>query len=229
MTENANVQTSGSRHPFAVLFPMQPAVRFHRRDALVVAAAVVIGTFAQVIRLPGDAAYNTIWAEDGSVFLNQAINQGVLHAFTIPYAGYLHVVPRLLATVAALLPLQWAAAIFGIGSALVVSLLGVFLYEAAAGHIMSRALRLVLAAMFVAVPVVGFETEANATNLHFYFDFVAMWALLWRPQSRIANGLSTVVCFLAASSDPITLFVLPIAIARLLATSFRRGSGPSLG
>ncbi len=229
MTENANVHTSASRHSFAVLFPVQPAVRFHRRDALVVVAAVVIGTFAQVIRLPGDAAYNTIWAEDGSVFLNQAINQGILHAFTIPYAGYLHVVPRVLATVAALLPLQWAAAIFGIGSALVVSLLGVFLYQAAAGHIMSRALRLALAAMFVAIPVVGFETEANATNLHFYFDFVVMWALLWRPQGRIANGLSTVVCFLAASSDPITLFVLPIAIARLLLTGFRRGSGPAYG
>jgi hypothetical protein len=123
VTENANVHTSASRHSFAVLFPVQPAVRLHRRDALVVVAAVVIGTFAQVIRLPGDAAYNTIWAEDGSVFLNQAINQGVLHAFTIPYAGYLHLVPRVLATVAALLPLQWAAAILGVGSALVVSLL----------------------------------------------------------------------------------------------------------
>jgi hypothetical protein len=186
-----------------------------------------LGTFAQVIRLPGDTAHNTIWAEDGSVFLNQAINQGILHAFTTPYSGYLHMVPRLLTTIAALLPLQWAAAIFGIGSALVVSLLGLFLYRATTGHVVSPALRLVLTAMFVAIPVVGFETEANAANLHFYFDFVVIWALLWRPQSRIANGLSTAVCFLAAGSDPVTLFALPIAITRLLATRFRRGSGRS--
>ena len=120
---------------------MSPAAPFRRRSTFIAAAAVVIGTVAQVVRLPGDTAYNTIWAEDASVFLNQALNKGILRAFTIPYSGYLHVVPRLFAALAAVLPLAWAAAIFGIGSALVVSLLGVFLYRATEGLILSRPLR----------------------------------------------------------------------------------------
>jgi hypothetical protein len=211
------------------LFPMSPMRAFRRRSTLVAAAAVVLGTFAQVVRLPGDTAYNTIWAEDGSVFLNQALNKGILHAFIIPYSGYLHVVPRLFAAIAALLPLAWAASIFGVGSALLVSCLGVFLYRATEGLILSRPLRLVLSTMFVAIPVVGFETEANAANLHFYLDFVAIWGLLWRPQGRMANAVSTAVCFLAAGSDAITLFLLPIAIARLVAVRFRRGSAPAFG
>jgi len=190
------------------LFPVSPAGAFRGRSALIAAAAVLIGTFAQVIRLPGNTAYSTIWAEDASIFLNQAVNKGILRSFTIAYAGYLHTVPRVIAAVAAVLPLQWAAAIFGIGSALVVSLLGVFLYRATEGLIHSVPMRLALSAMFVAIPVVGFETEANAANLHFYFDFVAIWALLWRPQSRIGTAASAAVCFLAAASDAITLFLL---------------------
>jgi hypothetical protein len=209
------------------LFPVSPAGAFRGRSALIATAAVLIGTFAQVIRLPGNTAYSTIWAEDASIFLNQALNKGILRSFTIPYAGYLHTVPRVIAAVAAVFPLQWAAAIFGIGSALVVSLLGVFLYRATEGLIHSVPMRLALSAMFVAIPVVGFETEANAANLHFYFDFVAIWALLWRPQSRIGTAASAAVCFLAAASDAITLFLLPIAIARLLVTRFGRGSAPA--
>ncbi|MGA7986888.1 MAG: hypothetical protein WCB51_00655, partial [Candidatus Dormiibacterota bacterium] len=173
MTESSAIGEPRSRGLLDEFFPVSPATSFRRRSALVAAAVVVIGTFAQVVRMPGDTAYNTIWAEDASVFLNQALNRGILHAFTIPYSGYLHVVPRLFAAIAAMLPLSWAAPIFGVGSALLVSLLGVFLYRATEGLILSRPLRLVLSAMFVAIPVVGFETEANAANLHFYLDFVA--------------------------------------------------------
>jgi hypothetical protein len=229
VTESAAIGEPRSRGLLEGWFPISPAAAFRRRTTLLAAVAVVIGTFAQVVRLPGDTAYNTIWAEDASVFLNQALNRGILPAFTIPYSGYLHVVPRTFAAIAAVLPLPWAASIFGVGSALLVSLLGAFLYRATEGLILSRPLRLVLCAMFVAIPVVGFETEANAANLHFYLDFVAVWALLWRPQGRMANVVSAAVCFLAAGSDAITLFLLPIAIARLVATRFRRGSLPAYG
>ena len=229
LTESSAIGEPRLRALLDGLFPMSPAAFFRRRSALVAAAAVLIGTFAQVVRLPGDTAYNTIWAEDGSVFLSQALNQGILRAFAIPYGGYLHTVPRVFAAVAAVLPLAWAAAIFGVGSAVLVSLLGVFLYRATERLILSRPLRLVLSAMFVVIPVVGFETEANAANLHFYLDFVAVWALFWRPQSRMANTVSAAVCFLAASSDAVTLFLLPIAIARLVATRFRGESIPAYG
>ena len=137
LNESAAIGEPRARSLLDGLFPMSPAAPFRRRSTFIAAAAVVIGTVAQVVRLPGDTAYNTIWAEDASVFLNQALNKGILRAFTIPYSGYLHVVPRLFAALAAVLPLAWAAAIFGIGSALVVSLLGVFLYRATEGLILS--------------------------------------------------------------------------------------------
>ncbi len=227
LTERAAIGEGRSESLLEGVFPIAPVTSFRWPSTLLAAAAVAAGTVAQIVRLPGDTAYNTIWAEDASTFLNQALNRGSLRAFAIPYGGYLHLVPRMFAAVAAVLPLEWAAAIFGVGSALVVSLLGVFLYRASEGLILSRLLRLVLCAMFVAIPVVGFETEANAANLHFYLDFVAIWALLWRPESRFALVVSTAVCFLAAGSDAATLFLLPIAIARLVATRFGRGSSPA--
>lgn len=36
-----------------------------------------------------------LWAEDGNIFINQAMEYGAL-SFFIPYAGYLHLIPRLI-------------------------------------------------------------------------------------------------------------------------------------
>ena len=65
-------------------------------------------------------ARNTLWAEDGRNFIQDAVNHGPLASLAIPYAGYLHTIPRLIAAVTvSFVPVpQWADAMTA-GSCLV--------------------------------------------------------------------------------------------------------------
>ena len=51
--------------------------------------------FIVIISRRPDAILNPqFWAEDGSVFYAQAYNKGIINSLFLPYAGYLHAVPR---------------------------------------------------------------------------------------------------------------------------------------
>ena len=196
------------------------------RPPIFCAAAAVAATALQALRLPDTVALNTVWAEDGAVFLAQSMSNGV-GAILTPYQGYLHIVPRLLAVVAAALPLRDAAFVFGAGSALIVALLALFVYFASATVIRDPLLRAALAVTMALVPVVGLELEANAANLHWYLDFAAAWALLWTPRTRTGFVIAAVVTAAAGASDPLAALFLPIGIVRF-ARGPRRQLAPAL-
>ena len=59
-----------------------------------------------------------LWAEDGIVFLKNAYELGT-HSLLLPYAGYLHLVPRTVALFSTFLPLQYVPLAF-VSSALLV-------------------------------------------------------------------------------------------------------------
>jgi hypothetical protein len=199
------------------LFPVAPESCLRWRSTVVAFMAIGCGTWAEVARLGGNTAVNTIWAEDGNIFLAGAVDGGRWHAFIVTYNGYFNTVARLMGALAASLPLSWAAATFAIGSAGTVALLGGFVYRASAGHIPTRQIRFMLALIMVIMPATAFEVQDNAANLHWFFDYAAIWALLWRPTNWWDRSLSVVVIFLAATSDPLVAIFLPIALLRLLA------------
>jgi hypothetical protein len=142
--------------------------------------ATVFGVVLQIARLPAGVATNTVWADDGSGFLGPALQHG-WGAFAFPYGGYLVSITRVMAAVAATLPLRLAALVLGAGSALVVCLVAGLVYLSMRGHIPSRGLRFAFAAMMVLIPAVGMEIDPNAANLHWYLVFAAVWILLARP------------------------------------------------
>lgn len=57
---------------------------------------------------------NSLWAEDGKVFLNQAYSLGVASLFE-PYAGYIHLWPRLVALGSTFISLLYAPWVFFLG------------------------------------------------------------------------------------------------------------------
>jgi hypothetical protein len=179
--------------------------------------ALVAGTAVGLARQPGSGALRTIWAEDGKVFLAQAVALPVDRAFSTLYAGYLHAVPRVLAELAAALPLPVADAVLSGGAALVVAALALLVERASAGHIRSPVIRAALAGAVVLVPVGQAEVTNNAANLHWFFMFAAFWVLLWRTRHPLALAAGALVVFLAGASDPLTLLLAPLAVARLVA------------
>ncbi|MBV9253590.1 MAG: hypothetical protein JO054_05125 [Actinobacteria bacterium] len=191
------------------------------RRVLTPVVAIVLATGAQLIRLTGAQVLNTVWAEDGAVFLRDAYNRPFSHALFHTYAGYLHVVPRLLAELASDVPAKDASIVMSGGSALLVAMLSVVVFRASRDVISSTLVRVALAASMVVLPATALETLDNAANLHWYLMFAAFWVLLWRPTSRTERVVACMVVAAAALCDPLSVVLAPVALARWIALPHR--------
>jgi hypothetical protein len=179
---------------------------------------VAAGVTVQLFRPITPALTDRVFAEDGAIFLNGAVERGsgFFDVLLEPYAGYVHIVPRALAAVVAALPLDDAAAGFAVGSAIVVALLSVYVFVALADLIESHAIRAALALVMLVPPASGAHTAANASNLHWYFGFAAFCALISRPRGHAQVALATAVTALAALSDPLNALLIPLAVWQML-------------
>ncbi|WP_322778367.1 hypothetical protein [Frankia sp. Cas4] len=209
------------------VFPLDSGPLARPGNVVGVLAALVAGTLVSLARQGGIGALDTMWAEDGHIFLEQSVRLSVLDAFTTTYAGYLHVVPRTIAALAAVLPLRDAAAGFAVLSALLLAATAVFVYVASGATLRHRPVRLVLAASFVVLPVGQGEVLNNvAANLHFPLMAASVWALLWNPRGRAFSALAAGVVALAVLSDPTMILLAPVALLRGLLLRGVRGWAP---
>jgi hypothetical protein len=178
-------------------------------------------------RQRGAGALHTLWAEDGKLFLNDAISRPILDTMARPYNGYLHVGPRLVASLAAVLPLRYAAAVLSGSGALAASTAAAIGYHASASHIPSRVVRLVIAAFVVLLPGAGLEASNNLANAHWYLVYGGFWLLLWPTQRPFELAISSVVLALGALSDPLSLLLVPVLAIRLAVLRDRRTLVPA--
>jgi hypothetical protein len=196
------------------VLPDAPPVRVTRVGAAVAALAVLVGAAVSLLRQPGYGALNTIWAEDGKVFLTGAVNQGFLGALTTSYNGYYHAIPRLVVELAALAPAADAAAVLAISAAVITALFALIVYVVSGAHLDSRLARLLVSAVVVVLPVAQDEIPNSIANLHWAGLYVTFWLLIWAPRGRWARVLALVVVGLVATSDILALVFLPLAFAR---------------
>lgn len=183
---------------------------------------VVLATAAQLLRQPGIPSWNTVLAEDGAVFLTDALNHPIGTTLLRPYEGYLHVVPRLLAAFATAFPLRDAAAVLTTGSALVVSLLALYVWSVSRSVFRTRWARAVVVAFLLLLPTAGYETNASVNNLHWYLDFACFWVFFGRPQRPRGVALGAVVAAAAALCDPLVALFLPLMVVQLAGGHRRR-------
>lgn len=174
---------------------------------------LVGATALQLFRQPGEPSWNTIWQEDGGVFLTDAL-EAPIASIVEPYNAYLHVVPRVLAAAIAPLPLEWAPLLLSGSAAVVVGLISLYVYRASAAVLRSQWARLLLAGLVVLVPAAGYETNANIANVHWYLIFAAFWALIEAPKTRGAVAVGGLIVAASVLSDPLTGILLPLALWR---------------
>jgi Na+-translocating ferredoxin:NAD+ oxidoreductase RnfA subunit len=190
--------------------------------ALVIVAFLVLAAVLQLFRLGPATALNSLWAEDGAVFLNGAMTQGFLDAMTMTHGEYLVVVPRLLAEVGTVVPLHDAAIAMNLATVFIIALSGLAVWFAAAGQIHSPYLRALLMALLVLCPVSSIEAVASPTNVAWYMAFAVFWLLLWRPATTWGACLGGLLILATGISTPATLFFIPIAVLRAVAIRDRR-------
>jgi hypothetical protein len=190
-------------------------------------AAVVVGLGAivvvlQLARMGWSASLNSLWAEDGPIYMQEALAQDFWHAIFSTYATYLVLVPRLIAEIASLAPLKDVPAAVSIVSAAVVALSGLAVWHASAAHIRNPYLRGTLVALTVLSPVAGLESLDSAAYVPWYMLFASFWLLLWRPATTWGAWLGGLFVLLTGLSTPGLWFFAPLAALRALTVQGRR-------
>lgn len=189
-----------------------PADPPHERAWLGFAGAFLAAVAFLLLIPAGWARLDHLWGEDGARFMVDAVRFPALGNLVTPYDGYLHTVPRLVAQVVALLPIEWTAAAFAIAAAMLRALVALIAFAGSQTYIKSAPLRFALAALVIVLPAGNSEPLNNIANLHWFLLYGAFWALLWRNAPRVPVALFV---FLAAVSSPLALILVPIALVRL--------------
>ena len=170
-------------------------------------------TALQMVRRPSaPPVWDSLIAEDGKIFLSQALSQHFVDSLGTSYQGYLHTVPRVIALAATWFPLGQAPLVMSLLAALVVALVAVYVFHASAAWIASPILRSVLALAVPFIPVTAREMSGTVSNLHWYLLYAAFWAVICPWRTRWWLAMSTAVVALAVLSDPLTAVLLPIAL-----------------
>jgi len=191
------------------------------RSVLIV-ALLTLAVVVQLARIGWSGSLNSLWAEDGSVFLQGALTESFWHAVSTEYAGYLVLVPRLIGEAASVVPLRDAPAVVSILSAVLVALSGLAVWHAASAHIANPYLRGVLVVAMVLTPVGGLETIDSASYASWYMLFATFWLLLWRPRTQLGAALGATLILATALSNPGVWFFMPLALLRGIAIRDRR-------
>jgi hypothetical protein len=172
----------------------------------------VFGTVLLWARAPF-AAIN-FYAEDGSRFYHDAITIDFVDSLRKPIAGYYHLVPRVIGSVTALGPVSTAALVNYLLVVMVVAWISSTIYVSSVTTLKRPSARLVLAMGITLLPIVGFESIANSTNLHFLLLCGSSVVLLGQQSTRWQRINGTVLVVATGLSTPLLVSLLPLVVMR---------------
>lgn len=176
--------------------------------------AAVIGLAATALawyRL-GPVPRNTVWAEDGGVFLRERIATGPVDTLLQPYAGYLHLLPRMVVDLGYALPTARYAQVVSLSSCLIVGVVCALVFVLSRDVVRPWPFRLVLAAVPVVLPLAPYEISGNAANLHWYLLVLVPWVFAHRSRTWWGAVALAVVAGLAVLTEPQTIVFLPLLL-----------------
>lgn len=177
-------------------------------------AAVAVGLLAAWTawwRL-GPVARGTVWAEDGGLFHREHLALGSLGSLFHPYAGYLHLGPRLVVDAAFLLPVEWYALAVSATCCLLVGGVSAAVFVLARDVVPAWPLRLVLAAVPVLLPTAPWEVTGNAANLHTFGLFLAPWLFARRARTLPGALVLALVTVLVVGTEAQAVLFLPLLL-----------------
>jgi hypothetical protein len=165
---------------------------------------LVLAWAAFASRRPDQWFAPQFWAEDGVIFFSGAVTQGGA-ALGQPYAGYLHLVPRLVAGIFAPFPWEYQPLLYTLAAGLIAAMVVVRVASSAATTLE----KVLMAVAVVAVPHSG-EVFLNLTNVNWILGVLLVLNLREpAPSSRGTAARRTAEVLLAGLSGPIALCLAP--------------------
>jgi hypothetical protein len=169
------------------------------------------------------------WAEDGSEFYQSALDSRPLAALLQPYAGYLHVFPRLVAWASTLFAAECAPVIFNVVAIFVAgACVWLFALPLARPVIAGDGLRLALCLLFIlGNPAV--ETYGTLTNVHWWLCLGTLVLVSAPLEGRWLVPLACLVVGLSALSSPLPVLLAPLVVLTIVVGGRRyRAAGITL-
>jgi hypothetical protein len=195
---------------------------------------VAVNLLMLILRRPGSFAHPQFWAEDSVVFYRDQLVLGGAATLWHLHAGYLVLIARCIALIAAGLPAGLAPRAFYMAAvslaALSCSVLVLPLYR----HLIeSDWLRAVLSVLFAA----GFfadELVGNVTNVQWYLALPGVLLLARRAQDDEASSTGqmlalSLAAFVLAISSPVLLILFPVCLGILLKRCLEKSGMISCG
>jgi len=185
-------------------------VKRNQAWGILVAGCLAAGLF---LRKPDSLLNAQFWAEEGNTFFLDAYNRGLWWTLARPTASYLNTFPRLVAGLAALLPLRAAPLVFNLAAFTMQLLPPLFLLSGRMRRwIPDRRLRVAAAAIYVLVPN-SYETYVTLTNSQWHLAFCGLLLLtVDPPQGRWGKCGDLLLLLLFAFTGPFAIMVWPLAL-----------------
>jgi hypothetical protein len=181
---------------------------FLRRSLQIGTVAAVI--LILVLRGPDRIVHAQLWAEDGSVFFQDAYNLGFWESITKTYRGYYHVLPRILAEFAMLLRLDLVPTFFALSSLIVIALCCcMFLLNHFTYFMPSLPLRALFCILLAALPATD-EVLLRFVNIQWYLSVFCMLLVIMRPPEKwTGRTLYVLAWVLAGLTVPMAMIFVP--------------------
>lgn len=177
-------------------------------------------------RQSGLAAWRTLWAEDGAVWLTDAWRRGWPSLFR-QSAGYSQLSSRLLAFPAGALPVRTAAIYFAVVSAAGLGLVAAGVWRISRNRLQHRGARLTIVLALALLPAMIGENLDNVTNLIWALLFAMFWACACPSDDRADTGIRSTILGLGAASTALAVLYLPYVA--FMVWRRRRGDVASAG
>jgi hypothetical protein len=217
-TREPAVDRPGGGGGLGRLFPTSTGHPVTRRGVLLAAGAVAAAAVVSLLRTTGTGPLQSVYEEDASNVLTDALDTSTAKALVKPVAGYLIIGPRLLGELATLFPISWAAAVLSVSAAVICGLLALQVYVASGAHFTNVLARLAVTAPMLFAPVAEnrfAELYNRPVCLHFFAMYALFWVFLWSPTTRAGRIGALVTAGLTAVSTVLVLACLPVALVRL--------------
>ena len=177
---------------------------------------VLAGFIIQVLSRPAGWPLAFLFAEDGQIFLTDALSDDV-GSILSPYAGYLLVLPRSIAlSCSSLVSPDAYVLCTGTVTSLVKAVAIATAWPVLTAYARSWAWGLAAASALLFIPVGNLEVLGNITNLRWFLVAGAFFALLGIFRSAPLVIIAAAFTFSASTSDPLALAWIPLAVWRVI-------------
>ncbi len=171
-------------------------------------AVFLIALFAVFTRLPGALLHAQFFAEDGWVWYQQAYNLGWARSLAITHGGYLQTLPRLVAGISLLFPMQWAPLVMNVAGAVIQILPVTALLSRRCAPWGPMPVRMLMATLYLAIPNAP-EVHVVITNAMWHLAVLQLLLALSAPLGWQGRIVDTLVFTVGSVSGPFSLLLLP--------------------